>query len=236
MYAKIKAGNSNFIHVINIHTQANSSSSDKEKEMPRNIARIFQIIECRNFLNHLFFNYVGKEDLILFMGDFNINGRCEIYPVEKVVQFFEINPFGKEYFQDKNEYDLMMQILSNSKIYDIHNLFKENSKEFFPITFGDCFTCEKGINNPKEKILTHLNDQNTQQCLDFIFEVKKKTNFVFGKEESILIDETVSEKQSNKKFILSKAKVNMFEIEHNSITHFSDHYGVEVEVFFDNDK
>ena len=232
LYAKIDIGESNFVHIFTLHTQANIHSIEKIREIPNNISRINQIIESRDFIDSIFLKHFRNHDLAYLMGDFNVNANCNLYPLKNILEFFENNPFREECIKGKNEYDLLIKIFKSSEIYEIEDLFFKGDNDKFPVTYGDCFTCEKGLLNAKEQILTHLIDQTSQQCLDFIFELKRKYE-VSLETDLITLDEsqeTLKNCGLEIKYEVSEATVNSFEIQGKIFTQLSDHHGVEFEI------
>lgn len=230
LYAKIDLGD-NFVHIFTLHTQANVLSSEKEREIPNNLSRVNQIIESKIFIESILEKYFSNSDLAFLMGDFNVNANCGVYPLERILTFFEVNLFANENLNGKNEYDLIMKIFENSEIYEIENLFFKDGVREFPVTYGDCYICDKGNLNPKEEILTHFNDQTSSQCLDFVFELKKK--IINHVHDVLLLDESrenLKDGFEKCNYGSCKAKVNPFEIKGKIFTQLSDHHAVEFEI------
>lgn len=235
LYAKVKIENI-FIHVFTLHAQANVLRTSHDKEIFNNLSRVNQIIESRKIIDDIIKNHWEKNDLGYLMGDFNVNSNSKIYPIKKIIKYFD-----KEIFQDnihRNEYDMILYLYNLSELFEISDLYFLNNnpgeQKKFPVTYGDCFENHKGEICPVEKHLTHKIDQISKQCLDFIFQIKINSDFFTknnDKEKIIKMDVEIKEKVSkNFKITVNKAKVHDFKVSNEKYTHLSDHNGVEFSI------
>ncbi|CAD8072077.1 unnamed protein product [Paramecium sonneborni] len=139
-------------------------------------------------------------DLILLVGDYNIDSRYEQgYSVEVLKQFPTLlQQLGNP--QKYQEYDALIQIMKNNGKDKFVNLLYDQEEK------GEC------QRSPMEIQLTDKADLLTGQCLDYIFQLTP---------ENESNQNTIEIKQVN---------VEKFFVEGQKFTQLSDHYGVSCNI------
>ncbi|KAG9291163.1 hypothetical protein G9A89_013035 [Geosiphon pyriformis] len=233
LYAKVGITQTNFIHIFVTHTQASYTSAPAPNDQSV-IIRHRQFAMLREFIDKCTIHSGRKpEELIILMGDLNVNGRP---------QFDPSNPEVVK--GDSTEYKCMIKILcgegieaplANPKlnasddmrytaptIINVHDLLWQRYN-FHPVTFGDVFTDEKGHVQPRETVLTSKSDWKTTASLDYILLIDEKTdddNLILNKR---LINVDLEQTKIEKFFTNSSEDKQEL-----PFTQLSDHYGASI--------
>lgn len=137
------------IHVFSAHTQASYHTDDPRLFNYYRMVRRSQFRMMRDFIER---KTQESQDLILVMGDMNVDGR------EKL---------KKPLFQEtecQDDYEIMIESLSNKD--NIVDLIR-SKYGFSPCTFGK--TLANG--EPEETILSHIDENNKELALDYILAI-----------------------------------------------------------------
>ncbi|CAD8125965.1 unnamed protein product [Paramecium sonneborni] len=210
LYTKILV-NGQILHIFNTHLQA--SYVGKESNVRATVStRIDQMYCIKKFVNQVLQEQQAMaKDLILLVGDYNIDSRYEQgYSVEVLKQFpILLQQLGNP--QKYQEYDALIQIMTNNGKDKFKNLLYDQEGKFV-ITYADYLEEENGQRSPLEIQLTDKADLLTGQCLDYIFQLIPEN------ENS---PNTIEIKQVN---------VEKFFVEGQRFTQLSDHYGVSCDI------
>jgi endonuclease/exonuclease/phosphatase family metal-dependent hydrolase len=224
LYTKIQIKDE-ILHLFSTHTQASYFGENQKYPI---LTRADQFTMLRQFITTVLpkNNYKDGE-LVLIVGDFNVDSRHPFIETNKIQQY----PGFKEYphlGSDKqfNEYDAMTCYLSDNGKDVIDDLLLNRYGEH-PITYADSRTDDdSGDLKPLETVLTHKDDLCSNQSLDYIFRLhpkglaKTKTHDI---EQGGLLPN-----QSKLQIIGDSAKVERFFVDNNDFTQLSDHYGTMV--------
>lgn len=226
LYSKIDIGMGKYIHLFNLHTQATYSSTYDKKSKDQYKARLDQLIIARNVMEYFLkqnstISYGAHlfKDLILMAGDFNVDSHRKALPAEVFKKLHDKRAQdwleSVEDEKDLTEYNFLLHVLSGFGKDKVVDFVKEAYGGQHPNTYGDSFREEVVEENgmrvdyhPRETILTCNSDFNTQQCLDYIFQILPEKN--------------------EKMKIKGSCKVRPFFVEKSVITQLSDHYGIEL--------
>ncbi|CAK84271.1 unnamed protein product (macronuclear) [Paramecium tetraurelia] len=210
LYTKILV-NGQMLHLFNTHLQA--SYVGKESNVRATVStRIDQLYCFKKFVHSTLEQQQAQEnDLILLVGDYNIDSRYEQgYPNDVLKQF----PILQQQLgnpQKYQEYDALISIMTNNGKDKFINLLLEQEGKFL-ITYADYVEDESGQKKPMEIQLTDKADLLTGQCLDYIFQM-------------------IPENQGNPNQIkIKQVNVEKFFVEGQKFTQLSDHYGVSCDI------
>jgi hypothetical protein len=226
LYAKIKVSPSQIIHIFNLHTQCNADRPNEKNEFFNSLLRNKQMSQSKKFVEKTLSKHFEKGDMAYILGDFNVDGNFEKFPMNEILNFFERSPFEDNRNLKTNEYFLLKQIFNSMNNFQIFNCFEKDDPDF-PHTFGDYHIHENNVVT-LEKTLTHVREQNTGQCLDYIFEIKEKNEKKdLAKKDRILNNPSETNKRSH------YAQVNRFQIKEQPFEQLSDHNAVELKILID---
>ena len=117
---------------------------------------------------------IPESGLVIVCGDFNQNAS-EIKPqqvADKVALMRQTNQFVNVIPLIEQEYQALIRALGSPK-YELVDLALEKYGRH-PITFAESFTREDGQVVAEEPHLNNEEDKGTNQCLDYIFELRDK--------------------------------------------------------------
>ncbi len=217
LYSKIGLAGTKYIHLFNVHTQATYSNDYDKTQLSYVQARFNQLIEMRRTISKVMsndnkFSSTSPEsfdDIILLVGDFNVNGRPAKMPPYMSLNDSRAQKFVKDNKDNLLEYDLMKYILTDYGKDSIVDFLRERDYEgLSPITFGDSLVGENGELIPTETVLTGKHEQLWMQALDYVFQLLPFMNEVSR--------------------VKAVAEVQKFEVLGQPFTQLSDHYAVEI--------
>jgi endonuclease/exonuclease/phosphatase family metal-dependent hydrolase len=213
LYSEIMIGSSK-LHLYNTHAQATYDGTAKYF-----IKRTEQFVCFKNFVNKtLAKQEYNDDDLVLFTGDFNVNGRDS---QKLYVQEMEQNPALSQFTSQAkangfSEYEAMISCLSDNHQDELHDVLHKNNGEH-PTTYGDYYLNENMEKKPKELALTCKSTHCVDESLDYILRYVPRTtgsNDIKAKLPLTIIQES--------------AGVEKFLITGHPFDQLSDHYGVTV--------
>jgi len=220
LYAQIAIGSTK-LHIYNTHPQANYyGDADFLK-------RSDQFTSFEKFVKATLSQHgYREEDMVLFVGDFNVNSRsttrfsAETLAGAPHILHGRINLLKRVHF---TEYEALLSYLSDDHKDEIEDLLLTDLGEH-PITFGDCYVGENNVRKPLETVLTSKHSLCTEQSLDYIFKYVPR---------SLLEDNSTSwdsKPSTNDRLTVMKgsAKVEKFLVHGHTFDQLSDHYGVKV--------
>jgi len=218
LYAKIRIGNA-ILHIFNSHTQANYD--DKIKCF---IKKTEQLIVFQKYVNDaLSRNNYKEEDLVLFMGDLNVdaNSKLRVHS-QDLVNCPELQNFGLlSKSEEFSEYETLINCLSGNGQEELQDLVFKDHK-IHPVTFGEYYVTKKKEKIPLETVLTVKHSICTNQSLDYIFSYVPKTLLNVSEKKE-------SSSQSERLIVMKgSTKVDKFLVKGHNFTQLSDHYGVKV--------
>jgi len=229
LYTKIQVKDE-ILHMFCTHTQASYFGENQRYPI---LTRADQFTTFRNFIVSTLKKYSYKDgEVILLMGDFNVDSRKPYIETNKVLNY----PGFKEYEHLKaheffNEYDAMMCYLSDNFKDDIQDLLHDKYGEH-PITYADSVLDGDNQLKPSEIVLTHKDDYCSNQSLDYIFKLSPKT--LFTKHDNSDLEEGQGfVRQRKLKVVPDSAKVEKFLVAGRDFTQLSDHYGASVTLEYD---
>ncbi|CAG8528962.1 6260_t:CDS:2 [Ambispora leptoticha] len=217
LYAKIAITKNDCVHLFTTHTQASYSSAPPPNEQSV-VIRHQQLAHLRKFIDKCLDAASRKpEELVLLVGDLNVNGRPQLDP---------LNPAIIQ--EDSAEYKCMIRILrgegieanlANPTLVDLEELrfvaptvinIRDIVQERYgqhPVTFGDVYVDYKGYTYPRETVLTSSSDWKTTASLDYVLIIDEKNDeFTLHKRnvevevQKTKVEEFFVEKSSNHPF------------------------------------
>ena len=162
-------------HLFNLHLQASYFNRTVDGYVDSVVARYEQCKEVRSFVERKVFddktNYDKDNDIVILMGDFNINALeiskyalIKLNLAEKEDRFKPVLPLLK------NEYKFLTKVISSSKYryIDLSRQSLGNGKSN-PITFADSVVDENGNEKPVVPEFYDEEDCMSKQALDYMF-------------------------------------------------------------------
>ena len=212
LYAKIRVKDT-FIHLFCTHLQASYFNISQDLFVACYESRLSQIYQINDFIVNILENTGYKSNhKVLLMGDLNVDafGFQNKRPERDV-----------DYNLVKKEYVDMMSILNSNGMTIIDSFYDHN--KYHPITYG---AIDPDLGHT-EKVLCLVDDLESKQCLDYIFDCYYKHN----------------SKEVNKLKILGDTiKVEDFRLVNKEFDHLeknrpysqlSDHYGMSCELYYE---
>jgi hypothetical protein len=224
LYTKIQVKDE-ILHLFSTHTQASYFGENQRFPI---LTRADQFTMLRQFIATMLpkNNYKDGE-LVLIVGDFNVDSRHPFIETDKIPQYpgFKDYPhLGSE--KQFNEYDAMTCFLSDNNKDVLEDLLLGRYREH-PITYADSQADDDSEDlKPLETVLTHKDDLCSNQSLDYIFRLHPKS-LVKNKRGDIEEGGLLS-KQGKLQIIDGSAKVEKFFVDNCDFTQLSDHYGTSV--------
>jgi len=222
LYAKIQIKDA-ALHIFNTHTQATYAHLDQNTSV---MTRGDQFLSYRKFMDECLEKYYQKTDLVLLVGDYNVDSRgsdVETKNIPKHPAFTLYPELSKR--ERMSEYDSMICTLSeNGKDTLLDHLMESYGEH--PVTFG-ASEYDKSANShvPLEVVLTCKDDLCSNQSLDYIFELKP---IRFREKAPVTSPELQSENTGELKVKEKSAFVENFAIEGYLFKQLSDHFGVSI--------
>ena len=217
IYSKIKIADQ-FLHLFCTHVQSSYFNISQNLFLACYESRCSQLKQINEFIKTVIDKTNFKEnDKIILLGDFNVDALGFKYkrPDREL-----------DYNLVKKEYNELIERLNQNELTTI-DLFKTH-KGYSPITYADI----DPDTLTTETVLTLVDDIEAQMSLDYIFEVKYKSDY---NEDSILQIDYNSIKIED--FRISNNPI-LSHIEKNTrpYTQLSDHYGLSIELKVNNEK
>jgi len=224
LYTKIQI-KEGILHLYSSHTQASYFGETQKYPI---MVRADQFTTVRTFMeSSLKKNGYKPGDLVLLVGDFNVDARKPFIETEKIKLYpgFEKYPHlgAQEMF---NEYEAMTCFISDNNKDELDDLLLQNHGEH-PITYAESKINETDEPVPLETVLTHKDDHCSNQSLDFIFRLNPRS--IFNTSSQRDLEEGDNYLRQNKLRVAKKsAKIQKFFISGHTFTQLSDHYGATV--------
>lgn len=139
------------LHVFTTHDQAHYQNGDKVIELANHYVRLQQLVEAKNFINRKLETVMDKGDTAIFLGDLNVDANCSEYPLKEAQVLFTNEFCYEEDYQQltSNEYDLLLYILNNKRVwFPCLDVFYKQHAKFFA-TYGDMELDQSGRKKPK---------------------------------------------------------------------------------------
>ena len=222
-YSKIMLGGGRYLHLFNLHLQASYTLEFTPQQIFHFQARLNQIASLRIQIDTILqensnFRKLGKTftDPIIVLGDFNVNSNGQ-----KLPPVFELDsPLAAEWIYTQrgstfSEYDFLVSCLSDFGTDTIVDLKGKNGDGTHPITFGDSLINANGVESPTETILTAKYDLCSRKSIDYAFQLLPEHKECPGFKASCKVEP----------FFLKEG-------EHDVLTQLSDHYGLEIDIMF----
>lgn len=238
-YSKIELLNGNILHLFNTHLQSTEERKYKSKEKKLYRTRLKQILQMREIIDHFLeensdYNKSDSfKDLILITGDFSLNARNCMLPVNDMnlekLKNVEINKWIEENKVENpveedhcfSEYEFLKFSLSKFNKDRVNDVVFKSMNNVHPVTYGDCFNKNRKT-VPRETVLTSKLGRNSEKCLDYIFQI------IPGLQEGI------EEKDFEFECKILPFFVDMEDEEEieNKVTQLSNHYGIRLKFKF----
>lgn len=227
LYTKIQIANG-FLHLFNTHMQANYPTTSFKNMKKWVDCRIYQIHEMAEFIE-LKTRDAAQEDIILCVGDFNINARefsevAKKFYTERALQDDRFKIFIDPKRDPLAEYNLLIKILEWDDQLIVTDVVKESFGGESPATFGTSTTDENGDEEPEETYFTPTHDLCSNQCIDYILSIRRK-EYSETPEESTPKHDTL--KIDTKSCSVEKFMVT---VKDKPYTQLSDHFGLAVNI------
>jgi len=229
LYTKIQIKDE-ILHLYSTHTQASYFGENQKYPI---LTRADQFSMLKQFIDAtLAKNGYRFGEMVLVMGDFNVDSRKPYIETAKVREYpgFQMWPHLSE-DEHFNEYEAMRCYLSDNDKEDVEDLLMKTYGEH-PITYADSETQEGNDElRPLETVLTHKDDLCSNQSLDYIFRLHPKLSN--NKKSRDLEESQPLQKQSRLIIPDGSARVEKFFIDGHDFTQLSDHYGTMVTLEYD---
>jgi hypothetical protein len=190
-----------------------------------------QALDIRAFLELLYpkknITENDPENLVLILGDFNVNSRAEKISkkfigkinenVDKFLNIIEDRDIGHpDMFR---EYDGLVNLISGNHRDEILNLGDMGNGGVPPVTMGEVLVGEDGERYGRDLVLSHRKDQMAEKCIDFCLVVLKGEGKNGGGGGRGVGEKFVEMGKS--------CRVNKFLVEGQKFGQCSDHFGVD---------
>jgi hypothetical protein len=223
LYTKIQIKDE-ILHLYSTHTQASYFGENQRYPI---LTRADQFSMLRQFIvTTLQKNNYKSGEMVLIVGDFNVDSRKPFIETEKIKQYPGFKDYAhlgrNEHF---NEYDAMTCYLSDNFKDELEDLLFQTYGEH-PVTYADSFMPDSGDMKPLETVLTHKDDLCSNQSLDYIFRLHPKS--LAKTKHNDLEEGQLFQKQGKLHISEGSAKVEKFFVDSCDFTQLSDHYGSTV--------
>jgi endonuclease/exonuclease/phosphatase family metal-dependent hydrolase len=226
LYSKIQIRDT-ALHLFSTHTQASYFGSDQIASV---ITRGDQFLEGQKFIDQCLRKHNHKDkDIVLIVGDFNVDARKPYYPKKEVTKYPAFKRYPDLNKGDQlNEYEAMVHILSDGKRDTIVDILHEQFGEH-PVTYG-ASEMDTSLNAPvpEETILTHKDDWCSNQSLDYLFQLIP--NRIKHLEKSKSMVEKGVNTGGSLEIVEKSASVDKLYCDGQTFKQLSDHYGVSCHI------